>query len=210
MIYFVGAVALTIWAARRIPTAWGVAFVGLLMVLAAPAMIGVLGWVEGVAYQRRVAGTRVTEVQDEPIISGTGKPIGVRLSYTVSVPKRGYFGISPTLYGVGRRNERLRLDSRGLTVDGSREPVAFQPGKSHRVVAELYPPLLLFARDTRCLSSSGVPPLPDGPEARPLRVVIYETNYGNAASGGERFTRESYDLAELYRSVLAEGLSPCQ
>jgi len=194
----------------RVRATLAVAGVGLLAVLAAPAVIAVLGWVERLAHERRVAATRVSDVTDEPILSASGRPIGVRLSYAVSVPKRGYFGFSPSLLGSGVRNERLRLDSHRSTVDGSGEPVQFQPGRSHRIVVELYPPILFVARDKRCLQSSVLPPLPEGAEAQPLRVTIYDTNYGNTAYGGsEQFTRGSYDLAELYRGVLAEGLSPC-
>lgn len=209
-IYFLVAAGVTLWVGLRVPATLLVAGVGLLMVLAAPGVVAALGYIERVAHERRVAGTRVSDVTDEPILSTSGRPIGVRLSYTVSVPKRGYFGISPSLLGSGARNERLRLESRGLTVDGSREPVQFQPGRSHRMVVELYPPILLIARDKRCLQTTVIPPLPDGIEAAPLRVVIYETAYGNPAYGGsEQLTRGSYDLAELYRGVLAEGLSPC-
>ena len=47
-------------------------------------------------------------------------------------------------------------------------------------------------------------------EARPLRIMISDSRYGNTYTGGrEAFTQGSYDLAELYRGVLAEGLTPC-
>ena len=209
-IYFLVAAGVTLWVGLRVPATLVVAGVGLLMVLAAPGVVAALGYVERVAHERRVAGTRVSDVTDEPILSASGRPIGVRLSYTVAVPKRGYFSIFPSVHGSGRRNEQLRLDSRSWTVDGSREPVQFQPGRSHRMVVELYPPILFVARDTRCLQTAVIPPLPDGVDAGPLRVIIYETTYGNPAYGGsDQLTRGSYDLAELYRGVLAEGLSPC-
>jgi hypothetical protein len=209
-IYFLVAAGVTLWVGIRVPATFAVAGVGLLLLLGAPGVIAVLGYVERVQYERRVAATRVSDVRDEPIVSASGRTIGVRLTYAVSVPKRGYFGIVPTLSAPGPRNERLRLESVGWTVDGSREPVAFQPGRSHRMVVELYPPILFVARDKRCLQSSLVPPLPDGVDLRPLRIVIYESTFGDTYRGGsERFTRGSYDLAELYRGVLAEGLPPC-
>ena len=209
-IYFLIAAGVTIWVGRRVAATLAVAGVGLLLLLAAPGVIAVLGQIERVAHDRRVAATRVSDVTDEPILSATGRPIGVRMSYAVSFPKRGYFGVSPTLFGVGRRNERLRLESGGLTINGSSEPVRFEPGRSYRIVAELYPAILAGGRDRRCVQTTVIPPLPDDREAQPLRAIIYETNYGNTFDGAaEQFTRGSYDLAELYRGVLAEGLSPC-
>ena len=44
----------------------------------------------------------------------------------------------------------------------------------------------------------------------PLRVVISGARCGDLYNGSlERLTRGSYDLAEMYGDVLAEGLPPC-
>jgi hypothetical protein len=210
-IYVLAAGGVTLWFARRVPSTIAVAAVGTLLLVAAPGVIGVLGYLERVAHARLIAGTRVSDVRDDPIISERGHPIGVRLTYTVSVPKRGYFAILPSLSAPGQRNERLRLDPHKWTVDGNTEEVPFEPGKSHRVVVELHPPILFIARDRRCLQTTGLPPLPESAPPVPLRVSISESTYGNTYYGGtEQLTSRSYDLAELYRGVLAEGLSPCE
>ena len=210
-IYVLAAAGVTLWAARAVPSSIAVAAVGLLLVAAAPGVIGVLGYFERVAHARQIAGTRVSDVTDAPIISERGHPIGVRLTYTVSVPKRGYFAILPSISAPGQRNERLRLDASRWTIDGNTEPVPFEPGKSHRLVVELYPPILFIARDRRCLQETVLPPLPEPVPPVPLRVSISESTYGNTYYGGtEQVTGGSYDLAELYRGVLAEGLSRCE
>ena len=78
------------------------------------------------------------------------------------------------------------------------------------MVVELYPPILFFRRNERCLATAVLPVLPASAAAAPLRVMISDTPYGNVYNGEqERLTSGAYDLAELYRGVLAEGLQPC-
>jgi hypothetical protein len=209
-IYVAVAAGLTLWFARRVRSAIAVAAIGILMLAAAPGVIGALGYFERVAHARQIAATRVSDVLDEPIISERGHAVGVRMTYTVSVPKRGYFAILPSMSAPGQRNERLRLDSHNWTIDGKTE-APFEPGKSHRVVVELYPPILFTARDKRCLQATAVPPLPEAASPIPLRVSISESTYGNTYYGGmEQVTTRAYDLADLYRGLLAEGLRPCE
>jgi hypothetical protein len=211
-VYFVVAAGLTWWAGRRVASAWAVAAVGVALLGTAPGVFAVLVQLENVGYARRVAATRVADVRDEPIISASsGRPIGVRLSYSVTVPDRGYFAVLPSLYARDARSERLSLSAVRWTIDGSSEPKPFEPGKTHAMVVELYPPILFFRRDERCLATTLMPALPESVAAAPLRVMISETTYGNVYNGGtERLTSGNYDLAEFYRGVLAEGLKPCQ
>ncbi|HEX6052237.1 MAG TPA: hypothetical protein VFZ21_23390 [Gemmatimonadaceae bacterium] len=75
---------------------------------------------------------------------------------------------------------------------------------------ELYPSIVAIVNGQRCLLDGMLPPLPDDVVRLPLRVSISETTYGAAYRGGrEERTRGDYDLAEMYRGVLAEGLPPC-
>jgi hypothetical protein len=209
-VYFVVAVTATWWAARRYARMSLLLGTGGLMLAGAPGVIALFDRIDQFQYDRRIAATRVTDVHDEPILSATGRPIGVRVSYKVSVPSRGYFAITPSLYGVGPRNERLPLGAARWMIDGSTEPKQFEPGKENVMVVELYPTILFFRRDERCLSTTQIPPLPEGSSPAPLRIAISESSYGNTYHGGhEESTHGSYDVADLYRGVLAEGLSPC-
>ena len=208
--YFVCAAALTWWAARRFDSARVVVGVGLLGLVVAPGLVMSLAGVEELAYERRIAATRVTDVRDEAILSSTGQPIGVRLSYTVSVPKRGYFGILPQIYSAESRTEPLRLDAKRWTIDGRSDPTPFEPGREHTMHVELYPSIVAIAHGQRCLFGETSSPLPADVIRSPLRVSISETPYGAEYRGGrEERTRGDYDLAELYRGVLAEGLPAC-
>jgi hypothetical protein len=211
IVYLVVALGLTSWVSARHRTIRALLGVGFMSAIAAPAIVASLVRVEEFRNDRRVAATRVTNVRDEPILSAsTGKPIGVRVSYNVAVPSRGYFAITPSLYGNDPKTERLLLGAARWTIDGSRDPKPFEPGKTHAMVVELYPPSLFFKGDERCFATSWLTPLPESTTAHPLRIFISESPYGATYRGGrEELTTNSYDLAELYRGVIAEGLKPC-
>jgi hypothetical protein len=209
-VYLLAAAGLTWWIARRFDSALVLLGVGILLLAAVPGVVLALDQAGRMAHERRVAATRVDGVRDEPILSASGRPIGVRVSYTVSVPKRGFFAILPSLHTREQGVTNLRLDALRWTIDGRSEPVALEPGRRHAMAVEMYPPILAYSRGERCLVSLLVPALLDDVSAAPLRIVIYETTYGNTARGGrEEVTRGAYDLAELYRGVLAEELKPC-
>jgi hypothetical protein len=209
-IYFFVALGLTWWVARRSANLLPLIGTGVLPIALAPALLATLDRIDAFQYDRRIAGTQVSNVGDEPILSASGRPIGIRISYTVSVPGRGYFGITPSLYGGDPRNERLSVGAMRWTIDGVAEPKPFEPNKRHAMVVELYPTILFLKHDERCLSTAQAAPIPDGTTASPLRIVISETRYGDTYRGGQaQLTRNAYDVAELYRGVLSEGLKPC-
>jgi hypothetical protein len=211
-LYLGVAAALTWWAGRK---SWTLLIVtGTAMLAAAPGLHFVLDKAERIAYDQRLAATQVSEVADEPILSA-GKPIGVRLSFSVVVPKRGYFSIVPWLYPRNERLRHLQLVSvpSKWRFDARQGPELgpFEAGRKHRLEFELYPPFLAFsAQGERCLAPASVPPPPET-AAGPLLVDISETSYGAPWRGGrEEPTRTDYDVAAMYRAVLAEGLPACK
>lgn len=207
-IYFAVAAGLTWWSGRRFGDTVSVVGVGLAMVVAAPGVAFFMEQLEHDAFERRVAATRVVNVRDEPILSSTGRPIGVRVSYDITIPGAGYFSVFASVDSRDPNN-RLDLGTARWTVDGDTAPRRFEAGKTHAVVVERYPSILFFGQKGRCLSPSIVP-VPASAEAAPLRVMISETTYGTIFDGSpERLTRGTYDIAELFRGVLAEGLGPC-
>jgi len=169
-IYFVVAAAITLWVGRRSAKLFPIVGTGVLMIAAVPVVLMALDRIERFQYDRRIAATQVTDVRDEPILSASGRPIGVRVSYSVSVPARGYFAITPSLYGGDPRNERLSVSAMRWTIDGAREAKPFEPGKKHAMVVELYPAILFFTHDERCLSTAQQPPIPERSTAEPLRI----------------------------------------
>jgi len=209
-IYLAVALGAIWWVARRFERVGLVSIAGVVVLGAAPAMFASLDWLERRAHDARVAATRVTDVRDESIRSASGRLIGVRVMYTVSVPKRGYFAILPSLSSRDPRAERLRLDPVRWTIDGRSDPTPYEAGKAHAMVVDLYPPLLALSRGVPCLNEVPMPDLPDSLEASPLRLAISETTYGIVYRGArEETTRGAYNLVDLYRGVLVEGLKPC-
>jgi len=208
-LYFVAAAALTWWAARR--TSWPLlALAGMVALAAPPALYGLLDFVERKAYQRRIAATQISEVRDEPILS-VNRPIGVRLSYQVTVPARGHFAVFPAIHGsgdaagFGLQARRWTFDGRGGTEFGP-----FEPGRKHAVSMELYPENFFLGSSGACVLPVSRP-LPDAGAATPLRVEIYDSPYGSPARGGrEERTTGAYDMATLYRNVVASGLPACK
>jgi hypothetical protein len=208
-LYFVAAAAFAWWAARR--KSWPLlALAGVATLAAPPAVYGLLDLLERKAYERRIAATQITDVRDEPILAA-GRPVGVRLSYQVTTPTRGYFAVFPAIHGSGDA-AGFGLQARRWTFDGKGgiEFGPFEPGRSHAVSVELYPESFFLGSGGNCILPVARP-LPEARPAAPLRVEIYESPYGSAARGGrEERTRGAYDMATLYRNVVASGLPACK
>lgn len=197
-LYLACAVGLIAWAGSR--KSWRFLLAaGVLMLAVPPGIFVLLERMEQARYEERVAATRVREMRDEPIVSAAGRPIGVRLSFVVSVPHSGSYAISPSLYGA----EGLYLNATRRTLDGRADAWEYEAGRAHQQSAELYPPLLMRSADGAPCLSRLVPVLPRGAERVPLRIAISDTPYAGR-------TRGTYDLAELYRNVIAEGLPACK
>jgi len=88
-----------------------------------------------------IAATLVTDVRDEPILSTTsGRPIGVRVSYNVTVPNHGYHATTPWLTSRDPKAERLSVSP---SFEGFVDK-PFQPGETRAVVFDLFPRILTF------------------------------------------------------------------
>jgi hypothetical protein len=208
-LYFVAAAVFAWWAARR--KSWPLlALAGVVTLAAPPAIYALLDLLDRMAYERRMAATQVSEVRDEPILAA-GRPIGVRLSYQVTTPARGYFAVFPVIHGSGDA-AGFGLQARRWTFDGRGgiEFGPFEPGRRHAVSVELYPESFFVGSGGNCILPVSRP-LPEARPAVPLRVEIYESPYGSAARRGrEERTRGAYDMATLYRNVVASGLPACK
>jgi len=211
-LYLALAAGATAWTAHRLRSMPLIVAMGAGMLALAPGVFFLLNWVEDRAYKNRIAETQVSDVRDEAILSASGRPIGVRVSFAVSVPGTGYFGITPSLSSREPATERLRLDAMRWTLDGRAEPQPFEAGRRHALAVELYPPILFIKPGgERCLSPVPLPSLPEPSVPEALRIEISDTRYGAPWRGGrEESTRAAYDLAEMYRGVLAEGLEACK
>jgi hypothetical protein len=198
-LYLGVAAVLTWWAGRK---SWPLLIAaGAGMLAAAPGLYLVLDRAERILDERRIAATQVAEVRDEPILSAD-RPVGVRLSYQVVAPARGYFAILPAIDGAegfGLRPQRWTFDGRSGIEFGP-----FEPGKRHAVTVELYPETYSFEPGGAVCARRLSRPLLQPRRPAPLPVEIHESPYGSAARGGrEERTSGSYDMATLYLNVVA-------
>src|SRR5882672_1910126 len=208
-VYLVAAATLTWWASRR---SWLLlAIAGVALLGAAPLTFYALERIERIADQRRIAGTQISEVRDEPILLA-GQPVGIRVSYRVVTTRRGYFGILPWIHGVGR-GEGFGLSPRRWSFDGSTGIGfgPFEPGRRHDVVVDLYPETYHSEEDNKPCFRRVVRPLPPVGEPVPLRMEISDSPYGSVEHGGrEERTHGAYDMATLLGNVAAAGVPPCK
>jgi hypothetical protein len=207
-VYLIACATLTWWASRS----WVLlAIAGVALLGAAPLTYIAFEKAERIAYQRRIAGTQISEVRDEPILLAS-LPVGVRVAYRVMTPKRGYFAIFASLHGVGR-GEGFTLSPRRWSLDGSTgiEFGPFEPGRRHDVVVDLYPETYHAEEGNKPCFRRVVRPLPPPGEPVPLRIEIYESPFGSAERGGrEERTHGAYDMASLLGNVAAAGVPPCK
>jgi hypothetical protein len=211
VIYLPAAWALTVWVAARNGSTLALVGIGLASVAIAPGIIAALDRIEEAQTNRRIAATRISDVRDEPILSSTtGRPIGIRVSFSATVPSKGYFGFSPWLNSRDPKAERLTLAPAFRPSDRARDETPYRAGETRRITYEVYPDVLAFWKDERCLVTNRIAPLSDSTVASPLAISISSSRYGSTYHGGrEEHTTGSYDVVELYRGVLAEGLKPC-
>ena len=203
-VYLIASAALTWWASRK---SWlHLALTGMALLGAAPLTYHAFEQIERIQYQRRIAGTRISEVRDEPILLA-GLPIGVRVAYRVVTPTRGYFGIFASIDRDG-----FSLSPRRWSFDGSTgiEFGPFEPGRRHDVVVDLYPETYHAEEGNKPCFRRVVRPLPPTGQPARLRIEIYESPYGSLERGGQpERTAQAYDLGLLLRNVGA-ALPPCK
>ena len=202
-VYLVLAAAVTWWASRK---GWVPLLVaGAACLAAAPGLFWTLKQAERIAYERRLAATQISDVRDEPILRA-GTPVGVRFTFSAAVPARGHFGIIPTLYPRDERVRQLQLVSLRWRFDGRPGPPdfgPFDPGRKHQLEFELYPSILSIDREgAHCRNPIAPPQLPATASGL-LLADISDSPYGAPWRGGrEEPTRNTYDVAAMYRAVL--------
>jgi hypothetical protein len=182
-------------------------------------------YLESVQRERIAAQTRVSNVQDEPILSRERQPIGLRVSFVAELSStRHAHEIQPqlssgdaTVAGAPMGVPGLSLDVKHARVNGGegfrwsglgRPDLA--PGR-HEFVFDLYPHLVDITTDGEpCLSSDTLSPIPSTGVPAKLRLVILGTPYGATVhSGRGEETRNYYDIVDMYRAAIGGAITPC-
>lgn len=202
------------WSAGGVLAFGGIAFVVFYLSL----------YFESAGRERSAAQTRVSDVRDEPIASGDGRQIGVRVSFAAElVSTRRAHEIQPLLssadatLGASMGVPGLSLDAKRARVDGGdgfRWPDPGRPDLApgrHDFVFDLYPHLVdTNAHGEPCLSSGTPPPVASAGAPVRLRIAVSGTPYGATAhAAGVEETRNSYSVIEMYRAVIEGAIQPC-
>jgi len=172
---------------------------------------GALGEWE-MARQERVAGaTQVFNLRDEPLLSATGNPIGVRLHYSMRFPNSDYFWHTPSLRAEQDFGASIWADG------GFAEPTATPPllpgkntapryeaGKEYEFTADILPYFLVRSRDGAklCLLEP-----PAHYRAGFERLMGQSIRYKVSINGTkfEAVTQNTYRPKAFYESAVKEG-----
>ena len=181
-------------------------------------------YIESASYERSVAQTRVSDVRDEPIASGDGRQIGVRVSFAAELPStrrsddiRPRLSAAAAMPGAPMGIPGFSLDAKRARIDGGdgfrwpdlRHP-DLAPGR-HEFVFDLYPDIAdMNPHGEPCLSSITPPMVPAAEVPVRFRMAVSGTSYGAIASTAQvEETRNSYSVVEMYRAVMEGAIEPC-
>jgi hypothetical protein len=210
-----GLAAALFWSGGGVLAVGGIAFV----------VFYISVYLESVARDRIASQTRVSNVQDEPILSRERQPIGVRVSFVAELSStRRAHEIQPqlssgdaTVPGAPMGVPGLSLDVKHARVDGGegfrwsglgRPELA--PGR-HEYVFDLYPHLVDAGADGEpCLSSGTLSPVRSTGAPAKLRIVILGTPYGATVHAGQgEETRNLYSIVDMYRAAIGGAIRSC-
>lgn len=191
--------------------------VGGALVLASSISRGLLFEVDNYYYRKRAANTKVSDMKDEVLLSPSGNPIGIRLSYSVDLPDSGYFGFRPMVwpdknYGVSIQTDMrlaalsvdpplldtntMRHEKRTYKVVADTVPYFIQTDYLREELCILYPPTEYQSSFEKILTDSADP-------GTKYHVSIPETTY-------QALTENYYSPKIFYAGALKEGAGRCE
>jgi len=170
------------------------------------------------AILRRV---EVLDVADEPLLSLQGKPLGIRMRYSVQFPRAGPYFPAPALTATderfqGRfmriirtettpRPEQMRSDSSNTGTHAR-----YKANVTYRFVVDLVPGFVIISPDKTksCfsfLNASERNAVTTSDDATRFRVHIDGTDYGGYFGGAPQFTKNVYNMRDFYQDAVANG-----
>lgn len=172
---------------------------------------------------RKIYGARIESFRDEPLLSKQGNPIGIALSYTVSLPAAGKYLVQTHLSpaSVSLRPEDAGIDPSGSALEVLWEPGSMGPDEWLTVASRtsvtrtkrVLPRFTIYQPPSRefCLISSatGLLNSPGPTKYRVELVVSGERTLMDQAAVLHFETRKSYDVREFYRSAIEERMPVC-
>ncbi len=186
---------------------------GAALIGASQATVGFLVDLESAHQRRLAAATQVFNMQDEPLLSAQGDPIGVRLRYSMRFPTSDYFWHTPSLRAGKDFGAGLWADGRFTepTVTppmpaGKYGAPRYEQGKQYDFAADVLPYFLVQNKAKTKLCIVEPPPeyragwkrLIAGGEALRYKITVNGTKF-------ESETGHAYSPKTFYESALKAG-----
>ena len=170
-----------------------------------------------VGLQRRI---EVSNVSDEPLLSSGGKPIGIRMKYSMRFPESGPHPAAPVLEAAHERvnKEAMRMEDAQITpppVEMLKTAIPgtyarYRGGVDYAFVVNMVPRFLILSPDRTksCISfiDANEKDVVTAGDA-PTRFIVHldGTDYGGYLGGAPRSTQNRYSLKAFYEGAVTSG-----
>ena len=172
------------------------------------------------ALEKNFRNTTVTNFHDELLFTERNNPIGIRLRYTVTVPRSGRYFPTPSVgYGKSRAghfyltavkiNPLPQLEGRGVSLAGH-----YKAGVSYEIIADLRPNFLLPDRKTGkpCVFFASLDEentIKNETVSQRLEIDIDGTSFSRYYGQGIHYLEHEYNLKAFYDSIAQENILRC-
>jgi hypothetical protein len=163
----------------------------------------------------------VLDVSDEPLWALQGKPLGIRMRYSVRFPREGAYSQAAILAATDDHFEARRMRAIGAKITPPPENMLadststgtyarYRGQITYAFVVDLVPAFVILSPDQTksCISFLDAKEK-QAVTASNLRtrfsVHIDATDYGGYYGGPPKLTQNAYSLAELYRNAVEKG-----
>jgi hypothetical protein len=166
-------------------------------------------------------GIKVFDVTDEPLLSGQGTPLGIRMRYSVRFPRDGVYPPTPVLTAT---DERLQAHSmRVIHTEITPRPEAahsdslntgtyarYKSNLTYSFVVDLVPGFVILSPDKNksCLSflnPAEKAAVTTSDSTTRFLVHIDGTDYGGYLGGAPQVTKNAYSVREFYQGAAKNG-----
>ena len=173
-----------------------------------------------VAIEENFRSTTVTNFHDEILFTEINNPIGIRLRYTVTVPRSGrYFPMPSVGDGKSRAghfyltavkiNPLPQLEGRGVSLAGN-----YKAGVSYEIIADIRPHFLLSDQKTGnpCVFFASLDEenlVKNATASQRLEIDIEGTSFNRYYGQGIHYLENEYNLKVFYDSIAQENIPRC-
>lgn len=172
------------------------------------------------ALEENFRNTTVTNFHDEVLFTERNNPIGIRLRYTVTVPRSGrYFPMPSVGDGKSRAGHFYltavkikplpQLDGRGVSLAGK-----YKAGVSYEIIADLRPQFLLPEEKTGnpCVFFASLDEeriVKNATASQQLEIDIDGTSFNRYYGPSIHYLEHEYKLKAFYESIAKENIHRC-